>query len=258
VRLAVLSDIHGNVLALEAVVADARAQGVARFGNLGDTLYGPLWPRETYELLRRLDVAFTVRGNQDRDVFEDPPTHPVHPATRRFVRDAIGPDAIDWLSAFPATATWGDALACHGTPASDTTYLLEHVGPGEGAVPLRDGDAIDALLAGVAEPLVLCGHSHVARCVRTPAGRLVVNPGSVGLPAYDDAAPYPHAMQAGSPDAAYAIVESAGAGLIVRHVRVPYDHARAAARAEENGRDDWAAWLATGRAALATSPSRGR
>jgi len=251
VKLAVLSDIHGNVLALEAVVADARAQGVTRFANLGDTLYGPLWPRETYELLRRLDVAVTVRGNQDRDVFEDPPTGPVDPATRRFVRDAIGPDAIDWLSAFPATAAWGDALVVHGTPDSDTTYLLEDVAAG--GASLRAGEAIDGLLKGVAEPLVLCGHSHVARCVRTPAGRIVVNPGSVGLPAYDDAAPLPHAMQAGSPHAAYALVEGAASspgGLTVRHVRVLYDHDRAATRAKENGRDDWAAWLATGRAVV--------
>lgn len=245
-RLGLVSDIHGNVLALEAVLADARAQGVTQFVNLGDILYGPLWPRETHELLQRLDVVATIRGNQDRDVYEDEPASGVNPVTRRRVRDAIGPAAIEWLRGLPATARVDDVHLCHGTPTDDLEYLLERVESG-GAL-LREGEAIDRSLASVVEPVVLCGHTHVPRCVRTPGGKLVVNPGSVGLPAYADAAPCPHAMETGSPDASYAILERAAAGWLVRHVRVPYRADLAAARARAEGRDDWAAWLATGRA----------
>jgi predicted phosphodiesterase len=245
-KTALLSDIHGNVLALEAVVADARAQGVTRFVNLGDILYGPLWPRETYELLERLDVVATIRGNQDRDVFEDPGTSSVNPATRNRTRESIGPAAIEWLRGLPATASVEGVRLCHGTPTDDLVYLLERVESG-GAL-LRDGAEIDRSLSGVEEPVVLCGHTHVPRCVRTPGGKLVVNPGSVGLPAYDEAAPYPHAMETGSPDASYAILERAEVTYVVRQMRVPYPADLASRRARAEGRDDWAAWLATGRA----------
>jgi putative phosphoesterase len=241
-KLAVLSDIHGNVLALEAVVADARAQGVERFVNLGDIFYGPLWPQETLSLLRRLDVVATIRGNQDRDLFED------HLNSRTCVRarEALGPDGIAWLRSLPATASMDDILLCHGSPSSDQVYLLERVDTG-GAL-LREGGEIDLQLDGTKESAVLCGHTHLQRCVRTPAGRLVINPGSVGLPAYADTDPRPHAMEAGSPDASYAILEHVEGGLVIRHVRVPYRADLAAARAKTEGREDWAAWLSTGRA----------
>jgi putative phosphoesterase len=241
-RLAVLSDIHGNVLALEAVVSDAKAQGVTRFVNLGDIFYGPLWPRETLALLQGLDVIATIRGNQDRDIYEG------HVSSRTCVRtrEDLGPSAIEWLRALPGTASIDGVLLCHGTPSSDLVYLLERVDTG-GAL-LRDAGEIDQQLQGTAESVVLCGHTHLQRCVRTPAGRLVVNPGSVGLPAYFDTEPSPHAMETGSSDAGYAILERADAGFLVRQMRVPYRADLAAARARAEGREDWAAWLATGRA----------
>jgi putative phosphoesterase len=242
-KLAVLSDIHGNVLALEAVVFDAQAQGVTRFVNLGDIFYGPLWPRETFALLQRLDVVATIRGNQDRDIFEGK----VSSETCVRTRAALGPSAIEWLRALPATATIEGVLLCHGTPSSDLVYLLERVDTG-GAL-LREGVEVDQYLQATKESVVLCGHTHLQRCVRTPSGRLVINPGSVGVPAYSDTEPCPHAMETGSPDAGYAILERTGAGLLVRQMRVPYGAHLAAARARAEGREDWAGWLATGRAA---------
>jgi predicted phosphodiesterase len=65
-KIGVLSDIHGNVLALKAALADAKLRAVERFINLGDILYGPLKPRNTFELLQTTD-AVTTQGNQDRD-----------------------------------------------------------------------------------------------------------------------------------------------------------------------------------------------
>jgi hypothetical protein len=64
--IALISDIHGNLPALRAVVEDARLQGVNRFLNLGDILYGPLWPRETFELLQTLDLAHRVSADRVR------------------------------------------------------------------------------------------------------------------------------------------------------------------------------------------------
>ncbi|MBZ9955524.1 metallophosphoesterase family protein [Mesorhizobium sp. BR1-1-15] len=71
-RIAVLADIHGNVLALDAVLADLERRGGADITvNLGDSVSGPLWPRETFARLEALDLR-TVRGNHDRRVAADP------------------------------------------------------------------------------------------------------------------------------------------------------------------------------------------
>ena len=75
-----------------------------------------------------------------------------------------------------------------------------------------------------------------------------MNPGSVGLQAYTDDAPYPHAMQTGTPHARYAIISRTGAEWRVEDLRIKYDWDTAAETALKNQRPDWAAWLRTGRA----------
>jgi diadenosine tetraphosphatase ApaH/serine/threonine PP2A family protein phosphatase len=102
----------------------------------------------------------------------------------------------------------------------------------------------------VAQPVVVCGHSHVPRVVALSDGRLVVNPGSVGIPAYTDDLPYPHVMEAGSPHARYALLRKEAAGWTVELVGVPYAWDEAARVARSNGRDDRAIRIATGRAVL--------
>ncbi|RYY32762.1 MAG: metallophosphatase family protein, partial [Sphingomonadales bacterium] len=84
--LAVLSDIHGNLPALEAVIADAQAAGATRFVNLGDSLSGPLWPAETAALLMRLDWS-TIAGNHERQLLTDAPER--MNASDRFARAAL-------------------------------------------------------------------------------------------------------------------------------------------------------------------------
>ncbi len=86
----------------------------------------------------------------------------------------------------------------------DETYLLEEVSAA--GVFLRDAQPLAACVAEVAQPIILCGHSHLPRKVLLPDGKLIVNPGSVGLPAYTATAPYPHAMESGSPHAKYVIL----------------------------------------------------
>jgi predicted phosphodiesterase len=139
----------------------------------------------------------------------------------------------------------GDILLCHGTPWADDVYLLEEVTL-EGA-RLKRTEEIAPILHGIAARLVLCGHSHQERTIQMPNGTLVVNPGSVGLPAYTEESPHPHRMEAGSPHARYAIVVRSGDSWQVEHRAVVYDWESAAQLAERNGRSDWAAWLRTGR-----------
>ncbi|MFY9512154.1 MAG: metallophosphoesterase family protein [Rubrivivax sp.] len=161
-RWAAVSDIHGNLPALEAVIADA--PGVDGWLNLGDIVSGPLWPRETAAL---------------------PPQ----------LAPADGP------------------LCVHGTPTGDLQYLLETVTP----AALREaGDAeVQERLGGTQVALLLCGHTHLPRDRQLGTMRLA-NPGSVGLPAYDDKHPWPHAAETGSPQARCAVVDHDGSGRVGR------------------------------------------
>src|SRR5690606_17812524 len=109
---------------------------------------------------------------------------------------------------------------------------------------------LDAVpLAGLREARVIAvAHSHVPRTVRLADGRLCVNPGSVGMPAWEHDEPVPHCTESGSPHARYAILERRRGEWLVEHRIVPYDWESAAARADAAGRPDRAHWLRTGRA----------
>lgn len=231
-----LADIHGNAWALEAVLADAKRRGVTEFLDLGDVLYGPLAPRRTYELMTGVKIAAQVRGNQDRFIL-DGTGNP----TLDWVRADLGPEPVAWLNSLPAVATHGDWLLCHGSPSSDVTYLLENVASGH-ARPRPDVE-IQCLLGPTQAAWILCGHTHLPRLVRLVSGQQVMNPGSVGLPAYDDTVPVPHAMESLSPHARYATIED---GAVSFH-SIAYDWDAAAARARQLGREDWARGLESGR-----------
>jgi putative phosphoesterase len=241
-RIAVLSDIHGNVWALEAVLADLRGRGAEEVLDLGDVLYGPLDPAGTFELHRTAGIT-AIRGNQDR-VLGEPLPDPPNP-TRTFVRESLPAEALAWAAGLPVRLEREDLLLCHGTPDHDDVYLLEAVR--ETGAGLRPSAEIAALLGAEPPAVTLCGHSHVPRVVAT-GDRLVVNPGSVGLPAYDHDEPWPHVMEAGSPHARYALLTRGPQGWTIEQRMVPYPWKEAAARARQNGRPDWAAWIETGRA----------
>lgn len=241
--LAVLADIHGNSLALEAVLAHARARGLTRFLNLGDTFYGPLDPAGTWRILQGLDMP-SVLGNQDRILLESGPQWDTVPTFARTIED-LGPDGLGWLGSLPATLRpEPDVLLCHGTPRNDTAYLLEDVSTGLPAPRHCQRVLEDLLPEAQGCSLVLAGHSHHAG-LAVCGGMTLVNPGSVGLPAYDDDDP-PHIMASGSPQARYAVLTRTGNGWDADFMEVDYDWEAAAAQARENGRTDWAEWLMTG------------
>ena len=122
-RLAVISDIHGNLLALDAVLADIARRGADATINLGDVVTSPLWPRETFERWASLAMP-TVRGNHDRWIVEK--TDAELSFAGRIARAALTEDQRATLHALPATIRLADdILAVHGTPTDDSTYLLE-------------------------------------------------------------------------------------------------------------------------------------
>lgn len=240
-RYAILADIHGNIWALEAVLTDARRRGTGSCINLGDTLYGPLEPGATADCLMQESLT-SVCGNQDRLLLSKQTTH--SPTAASGIA-ALSPRRRAWMESHPTTAIADEKLfLCHGTPRSDEKYLLED--PPVRGSRLRSVEEISEQIGGVSTPVVLCGHSHLPRIVSLPDGRLIVNPGSVGLPAYADDNP-PHSMEAGSPHARYAILTETSAGWMVEQLVIPYDWDQASRCARKNGREDWALWLANGR-----------
>jgi predicted phosphodiesterase len=241
-RVAVLSDIHGNLAALEAVVADFTRRGVDRAVNLGDSLSGPLQPRETAHFLMAQSWV-QLAGNHERQMLTLPAAE-LGPSDA-YTHGQLPPDAIGWMASLPATQTLeGEIFLCHGTPASDKTYFLETIEPG--GVRAATALEIETRLGGVEAAVVLCGHTHLPRSVRSARGQLLVNPGSVGLPAFDDDLPYPHVVETGSPDARYAILERTGKNWTAELLTVPYDHRSMAELARRRGRTDWECALSSG------------
>lgn len=134
-RIAVLADIHANLLALDAVLADIGRRGADRLVNLGDSVSGPLWPGETAARLMSLDMA-SVRGNHDRVVATLDPA--AMGSWDRPAHDALTAGQRDWLRHLPQTADVAPGvLAFHATPACDDLYLLEEVR--HGALAQRTG-----------------------------------------------------------------------------------------------------------------------
>jgi predicted phosphodiesterase len=242
VRIAVLSDIHGNLAALEAVVADFTRRGAAIVVNLGDSVSGPLRPRATAEYLMAQGWIH-LAGNHERQLLTHAPEE--LGLSDAYARGRLTRDALAWMAALPpALAASEELFLCHGTPTSDAAYFLETVEP-TGARPATP-EEIEARLGDVTSTMILCGHTHVPRSVRSARGQWIVNPGSVGLPAYTEEKPLPHTMETGSPDARYAIVERSPAGWSTQLLTVPYDHLAMARLARSRGRTDWANALATG------------
>jgi len=242
-RMAAISDIHGNIDALEAVLADIARRGIGRVVNLGDSLSGAFDGAATAERLMALDLP-TVRGNHDRQLCDRPREE--MGVWEAWVIGDLDAAHLDWVRTLPAVLRVEGALLCHATPESDEVNWLDHRGPGQRLVA-RDRNAVEARLGGASEGLILCGHTHTPRVVRLAGGQMILNPGAVGCPAYLDTRMEPNFIhQTGAPDARYAVVERAGGEWRAEMVAVPYDPSRMAAMARAKGAESWAQAVETG------------
>ena len=243
-RFAAIADIHGNHLALEAVLADIHAAGIVDIVNLGDMASGPLDARRTMDTLMALDATH-VLGNHDRWLIDRPVEK--MGSWERPAYAQLDARHLDWLRTIPPTCVFRDQVfLCHATPADDNVYWLETVTP-DGAVTISPPEVVEQAAEGISQSLILCGHTHIARAVRLGDGRLVVNPGSVGSPGFSYHVPFPHVIEAGTPDARYAILELTSGRWSVTFRHVPYDNTAMSALARRNGDPEFAMALATGR-----------
>jgi len=240
-RIAAIADVHGNCLALEAVLNDIAVQGIKEIVNLGDHVSGPLEAARTADLL--IERGFpSVRGDQDRRLVE---LYREGSSTRGDFKQ-LGSKHFEWMASMPPTLVYRDEVfLCHAAPRDDAAFLLDYVAC-DGSVRPSPLKAIEAATVGIDASLILCGHTHIARVVRLRDGRMIVNPGSVGLPRYDGQTPIPYKVEVGTPDACYAIVELTRAGWSAAIRYVPYDNATAAEIARSKGMPVWARALATG------------
>lgn len=224
-RLAVISDTHGNSHALDAVLADIGREMPDAVVCLGDTVSGPMDPAGTADRLMALNCP-VVAGNHDRWLAENGEAD--HDPVDRFAATRLGPAHWDWLKSLPATrVVEDDIFLCHGTPTSDIEPWLDNLYDGRAAT-LPDEETVTRRAGGLDYPLMLCGHTHIPRSVRLRDGRLVVNPGSVGLQ-------FVH----GSPDAHYALVDRREGEWSVSLRSIAYDREEAARQAVANGFPQW-------------------
>jgi predicted phosphodiesterase len=202
-RIAIIADIHGNLPALEAVLADIKRRDVDCSINLGDCVSGPLWPRQVCDLLMaRGDL--TIRGNHDRWVSRSEPAR--MGASDRYAFSQLDQHHLSWLEALPTSADADHGiLACHGTPTSDNHYLLEEAL--QGRLVRADLATICKRLGEVQARVVLCGHSHQQHLIQLSDDPLILNPGSVGCPSYEDPGTEHHLSEAGLPHARYAVLD---------------------------------------------------
>jgi putative phosphoesterase len=236
-RLALISDVHGNAVALDAVVADLESRRVDEIICLGDVAAGGPQPKAVIARLRELDCR-SVRGNAEAWLLDRlPPGRSGE--TRRlgeivsWARAALSRDDFEYLGGLPPTLTVtadGVTLLCfHGSPRSEIEALL----------PTTPDDALEEALAGTpAAHLLAGGHTHL-QLSRQCGGRLLVNPGSVGLPlgSLTDAEPRLPAW------AEYALVEVDGGELEIFLERVALEVEALAAATAAMPQASWAADL---------------
>jgi diadenosine tetraphosphatase ApaH/serine/threonine PP2A family protein phosphatase len=210
--LALLYDIHGNLVALETVISEAEQMGVSSYLLGGDyAAFGP-WPRETTELLATLPAVVRIRGNVERWLLEEPevPENARELVTTAMAtaRESLGPALVEQLYALPERAEVNEILVVHGSPISDIESFAPEPHEGE-----------ERMLGEETQRTILFGHSHQQFRRPGPNGTLLVNPGSVGAPLDRD------------PRAAWALLD--GGDILFR--RTEYDVGRAAAQMRTQG-----------------------
>ncbi|MBZ9715258.1 metallophosphoesterase family protein [Deinococcus multiflagellatus] len=210
-RVAVISDVHGNAFALEAVLREVERSAPDLIVNLGDQAEGSADPARA--LARQAELAangaLEVRGNNEEKLWPGGRRGPLTRAYGEWLEAHTPPGALARVAALPLSARMGDLYACHGTPASAWESLL-WVWDHAGFYRARDPRELRALVEPLGAGVVLCGHTHRAGATRV-GDTLVVNAGSVSD------------QVDGDPRARWAQLDRVGGQWSVIFHAVPYD-----------------------------------
>jgi diadenosine tetraphosphatase ApaH/serine/threonine PP2A family protein phosphatase len=208
--LAVLYDIHGNLVALDEVLKDAEGAGVDGYLLGGDFASWSPWPLETLQRLRGLPNATWIRGNGERWLRERPLDRPEVVEALRELDSGLGTEE-GWLYSLQSRKELDGVLYVHGSPLSDVESF-----------PAEPGEDDERMLNGVGDTTVVFGHSHLQFQRPGPNATTLINPGSVGMPLDGDVR------------AAYALRHDDGR---FEFRRLPYDTERVAQAWEALGGD---------------------
>ena len=242
-KIAVISDIHGNKWALEKVLEDIKNRKISTIFNLGDSLYGPLKPIETFELLQKQNI-YNISGNEDRILFDNNKKDTKN-KTLKFVLEEINEEIIEWLKSNCKTKIIDDFFLCHGTPKNDNEYLIEKVTRDK--VIIKNDKELNYEIRNLSQKIICCGHSHKFNLISLETDKYIINPGSVGLQAYTDTKPYYHTMENGFNKASYCIIIKEKNQFKFYHNLISYDWKSAADCALKRKCNNWVNWLKTGK-----------
>jgi putative phosphoesterase len=237
-RVTIFGDIHGNLPALEAVLADMDARGLSPLYCLGDLVGYGTFPNEVIETIRERNIP-TLMGNYDQGVGNS--SDDCGCAYTSKVAEELGKRSIAWSNQnttdenksylrqltgqIPLELDGLRVQLVHGSPRKINEYLFEN----------RPDASLERLLDMAQADVLVCGHTHFPYHRILPSGRHVVNAGSVGKP------------KDGDPQACYVVLEANGRDLTVTFRRVPYDVERAATAIETSDMpNEYAEMLRTG------------
>jgi putative phosphoesterase len=237
-QVTIFGDIHGNLPALEAVLADIDANGLSPLCCLGDLVGYGTFPNEVIETIWARNIP-TLMGNYDQGVGNNSDDCGCAYTTK--VAEELGKRSIAWsnqnttdenkaylrqlTSQIPIELDRLRVQLVHGSPRKINEYLFEN----------RPDASLERLLDLTQADVLVCGHTHIPYHRILPSGRHVVNAGSVGKP------------KDGNPQACYVVLEAHDRDLTVTFRRVPYDIERAAQAIEGSEMpNEYAEMLRTG------------
>lgn len=205
-RVAALYDVHGNLPALEAVLAEVDELDVDAVVVGGDVCLGPMPRAVLHRLLQLGERALFLRGNCDRELAAEPAGSGSWAERTRWTAQQLDKGQRAWLAALPGTQSvdvdgLGPVLFCHGSPRSDEE-ILTRISPEE---------RVATAVADVSEEVVVCGHTHV-QFDRRVAGKRLINAGSVGMPYEGDGAARWLWLEDGEPELRSTPYDAAAAG----------------------------------------------
>jgi putative phosphoesterase len=216
-RLAVIADIHSNLPALEAVLADVRELGVDNIIVAGDAINGVPFPSEVLDCLRGMDVN-VLMGNHEQYVLDchSPNGEDFYESVRwgsvRWTVEQLSDEHLEYVRSLPMFTEWNGVLINHGSP--DNLF--------GGIQPTASDTLIEERFGAVQHQWVITAHTHMPR-VRQWRHLTLINPGSVGMPLDDN------------PAASYVILTRTSDGLLIQHRRVTYNTKRVEQASIERG-----------------------
>jgi len=233
-KAALISDIHGNIPALEAVYQSIKEKGISEVFNLGDSLYGPLWPEETACFIKNNNFI-SIIGNEDEDLIK----YPQKNDTVKYTLSQLSESTISWLKKLPYFYINNYLTLFHGSPNNIREYFLEKIYNGK--IEIKTNEEISKNLGNIKTKYVGFGHSHLERILLIK-DQILINAGSVGLPAFLDDTPK-HKVETYNNYAKYIVLDNKNVEICY----VEYNYKDACKKAIENNRIDWSRYIEYGR-----------